>query len=113
MTIVTLFAIAYGKYQFCFLGKCRKKIQEENFEVIHRRNARVLNYSRTIIGAEQFSQFVLLTLNDEVRATEDEEQKNTLKSLRNFYGNQVSNKLLQLLIQNNTVADCDSNTTKD
>lgn len=55
-------------------------------------NARVLNDSPTIIGAEQFSQFTLL--NDKVRDAGDEEQQNTLTSLRSFYGNQVSHKLL-------------------
>ena len=54
------------------------------------------------IGALLFSNFKLLTLNDQVRAADDEEQMKTLTSLRSFNGNQVSNTLLQSLIQNNT-----------
>ena len=79
------------KYSFVSWANA-KKLPEEISEVIQRMNARVLNDSPTIIGAEQFSQFTLL--NDKVRDAGDEEQQNTLTSLRSFYGNQVSHKLL-------------------
>jgi hypothetical protein len=50
-----------------------------------------------------------LTLNDQVRAAEDEEQMRTSTTLRSFNGNQVSNTLLQSLIQNNTLEKEDFN----
>ena len=56
-----------------------------------------------IIGAKLFTKFKLLTLNDQVRAAEDELQMKSLLLLRSFSGNQVSNNLLQTLIQNNTL----------
>jgi PIF1-like helicase/Phosphoglucose isomerase len=64
------------------------------------------------IGALLFSKFKLLTLNDQVRAADDVEQMKTLTSLRSFNGNQVSNTLLQSLIQNNTLDKIDFENNK-
>jgi hypothetical protein len=50
-----------------------------------------------------------LTLNDQVQAAEDEEQLRTSTTIRSFNGNQVSNTLLQSLIQNNTLEKEDFN----
>ena len=80
-----------------------RKIQKTIYRNKNKQKVNEISYR----GAELFTKFQLIQLNDQVRAADDVQQMETILNLRSFNGNNVSDKLLKSLIHNNTLTKND------